>query len=106
MNAVIADQRVGERQHLTGERRVRERFLIAHHAGGEDQFARSDGLGTKQFAGVTPAIGGQQHASTGGGWREIALVGQAIGRIGDVKGGWIVEPVGGRQGACICDAAP
>jgi len=106
VNTVIADQRICKREDLTGERRVREGFLIAHHAGGEHQFARSDGLGTKQFAGITPAIGSQQHASTGGAWRKVALVSQAIGRIGNVEGRGIVEPVGGRKGACICDAAP
>ena len=86
MNAVIADQRVRKREDLTSERRVRKRFLVAHHAGGEHQFARSDGLGTKQFAGITPAISRQQHASTGGAWRKLALVSQAICRIGNVEG--------------------
>ena len=86
VNAVVSDQRIGEREHLARKGRIGERFLIAHHAGGEDQFSRPDGLGTKQFARITPAISGQQHASTGGAWREVALVCQAIGRIGNVEG--------------------
>ncbi len=37
--AVVADVRVGERDQLTGERRVGHRFLVAGHAGREDDLA-------------------------------------------------------------------
>ena len=64
MNAVVADQRVGEGQHLTGEGRVGQGFLIAHHAGGEYQFACTDGLGAEQLARISSTVCGQKDACT------------------------------------------
>ena len=86
MNAVVADQRVREGQNLTGKGRVGQRFLVAHHAGGEHQLARPDGLSAEQFTRVASSIGREQDACPTGSGRERSLVSQAIGCVGDVKG--------------------
>ena len=86
MDAVISDQRVGERQHLAGKRRVGQGFLVAHHAGGEDEFTRSDGLGSEQLPRIATAVGGQEDASARGGRWKRRGVSQAIGGVGDVEG--------------------
>ena len=74
MDAVIADQRVREGQNLTGKGGVGQRFLVAHHAGGEHQLARPDGLGAEQFTRIASSIGREQHPCPAGSGRQRSLV--------------------------------
>ena len=66
VDAIVPNQRIGEGQNLTCKRRVRKRFLIPHHAGGEHEFARSNGLSTEELARITPAVSGQKNACSRG----------------------------------------
>ena len=56
-DAVVADQRIGERQDLSGVRRIGERFLIAGHAGVKDGLAERRRVRAETIAFETGAVG-------------------------------------------------
>ena len=96
MNAVVSDQRIGERQHLSGEGGVGQRFLIAHHAGGEDKFARTDGVRPKQLPGIASSIRRQEDACTGCTLRKRGAASKAVCGIGYIQWRGVVQAMGRR----------
>ena len=81
VNTVISDERVGEGQHLPREGGVREGFLEAHHARGEDELALTDALCAEEATTVALAVGGQEQAWAGGARRCFAMC-EDVSRIG------------------------
>ncbi|MBA7592146.1 hypothetical protein ES708_34323 [subsurface metagenome] len=61
--AVVADKGIGGHQNLAGIGRVGEHFLVAYHAGVEDDLAVGVGLTSEAVAFIGRAIGQDQYCS-------------------------------------------
>ena len=75
-DAVVADHRIGERENLSGVRRVGERLFVARHAGIKDRFAQSGALEAQPVAVEAAAVGEKER----GGFRARAHAAHSAAR--------------------------
>ena len=102
VNPVIPNQRVGEGEHLAGERRVRQRLLKAHHTRREHQLTRAHTGGAEQFTQVSTAVRRQQHPGPLGALRKVlGSLRQTVCSIRDGQCIGIVQGMSRWEGARI-----